>query len=60
MVSGHTVICSSNFNISRYCIPMDKQDRAVSVAEERFFGECNTRKGGEFFFVMLSELIGLG
>ena len=59
MVSGHTVIYSSNFNIGRYCIPMDQHHYAVSVAEERFFGECNIRKDGKFFFVMLSELIGL-
>ena len=38
---------------------MDQHHRAVSVAEEKFFGECNTRKGGELFFFMLSELIGL-
>ena len=30
---------------------MDQHHRAISVAEERFFGECNTRKGDE---IMLS------
>ena len=39
---------------------MDQHHHAVSVAEERFFGECNTSKGGEFIFIMLSDLIGLG
>ena len=59
MVSLHNVICSGNFNLSRYCIPMDQHHRAISVAEERFFSECNTRTGDEFIFVMLSELIDL-
>ncbi|KAH0839442.1 hypothetical protein J3R83DRAFT_225, partial [Lanmaoa asiatica] len=26
-----------------YCIPMDQFHRAVTFAEEKFFGECNTR-----------------
>ena len=54
MVSWHTLVFSANFNISRYYIPMDQHHCAVSVAEERFFGECNARKGDEFIFIIFS------
>ena len=59
MVSGHTMQSSGNLDVSRYCIPMDQHHRAIGVAEERFFYECNTRKGDEVFLMILSELIGL-
>ena len=39
---------------------MDQIHRAVTVAEERFFGECDTRNGDEFLFMEVSVLIGLG
>ena len=54
MVSGHDVQCSDNFDIHRYCIPMDQHHCAVTVTEERFFSECNTRTGDEFLLMMLS------
>ena len=38
---------------------MDQHHRAVTVAEERFFRECDTRKGDELFLIMLSGLNGL-
>lgn len=62
MVSGYNIVLDSDnyFNMSRYCIPMDQFDRAVVVAEEKFFGECDTNNGNEFFLMMLSKLIGLG
>ena len=60
MVSEHGNCTGSNFNTSRYCIPMDQIHRAVTVAEERFFGECDTRNGDEFLFMEVSVLIGLG
>ena len=60
MVSGHDNCIGSNFNTSRYCIPMDQIHRAVTVAEEKFFGDCDTRNGNESLFMELSVLIGLG
>ena len=39
---------------------MDQIHRAVTVAEERFFGECDTRNGDEFLWMVISVLIGLG
>ena len=39
---------------------MDQIHRAVTVAEERFFGECDTINGDEFLFMEVSVLIGLG
>ena len=39
---------------------MDQIHRAITVAEERFFGECDTRNGDEFLLIELSVLIGLG
>ena len=60
MASGHDTSTESDFNTSRYCIPMDQIHRAVTVAEERFFGECDTRNGDEFLWMVISVLIGLG
>ena len=38
---------------------MDQFHRAITFAEEKFFGECDTRNGDEFPLMLLSELIGL-
>ena len=39
---------------------MDQIHRAVTVAEEKFFGDCDTRNGDEFLFIEVSVLIWLG
>ena len=60
MVSEHDNCTGFDFNASRYCIPMNQIHHAVTVAEEKFFGECDTRNGDGFLLMEISILIGLG
>ena len=41
MASRMVVIQRPNHGSCRYCIPMDKLDRAIQRSEERFFEECD-------------------
>ena len=40
----------------RYCIPMDKLDRAIQRSEEKFFEECDPGNC-EFVFVVIMVLL---
>ena len=37
----------------RYCIPMDKLDRAVQRAEEKFFDECDPGNSELIFIIVV-------
>ena len=55
MVTGNAVLqYIDQFTLpDRYCIPMDKLDRAVQRAEEKFFDECDPGNG-ELIFIMVA------
>ncbi|KAG8216340.1 hypothetical protein J3R82DRAFT_6414 [Butyriboletus roseoflavus] len=41
---ANTTLLKRRIHAIWYCIPMDQFHRAVTFAEEKFFGECDTRK----------------
>jgi hypothetical protein len=41
----HKALLDRNILSYRYCIPMDEYHRAITVAEEGFFSECDTDNG---------------
>jgi hypothetical protein len=58
MVTGEAVLHYIDRYIlsDRYCIPMDKLDRAIQRSEAKFFDECDPGNS-EFVFIVVLELM---
>ena len=59
MVTGEAVLQYIDRYISsdRYCIPMDKLDRAVQRSEEKFFQECDPGNSELVFIIIMVLLV---